>query len=121
MQRRYLAVMSLAALLLPAAALASDARKPKEEKSKGEILWVGEDRLQLKTKKGAVTVLLTKESRITMGKAELPTAALKQGTEVTVVGTPQPNGEIIAREIQLPSPAAPAQMTMPSGHSGHSH
>lgn len=121
MQKRYLAVLSLAALLLPAAVLAADVRKPKEGKSKGEILSVGEDRLQLKTKKGAVTVVLTKESRITMRKAEVPSAALRQGTKVTVVGTPQPNGEIIAREIQLPSPAAPAQMTMPSGHSGHSH
>lgn len=121
MNRRYLVVLSLAVLLLPGAVLAADARKPKEEKSKGEILSVGEDRLQLKTKKGAVTVLLSEKPRITMGGVEMPPAALKQGAKVTVVGTTQPSGEIIAREIQLPSLAAPAQMTMPSGHSGHSH
>jgi hypothetical protein len=56
-----------------------------------------------------------------MGGAEMPPAALKQGVRVTVVGTIQPTGEIVAREIQLPAPAAPMQSTMPSGHSGHAH
>ena len=121
MTRRSLAILSLAALLLPGALLAAGARKPKEEKSKGEIVSVGADRVQLKTKKGAVTVLLNERSRITMGGADMPPAALKQGAKVTVVGTAQPGGEIVAREIQLPAPSAPAQMTMPSGHGGHQH
>ena len=120
MQRRYLAVLSLTALLLPGAVLAG-AGKPKEEKSKGEIVSVGEDRLQLKTKKGAVTVLLTQKPRIVMGGAEMSPAVLKQGIRVTVVGAAQPTGEIVAREIRLPAPVAPLQPTMPSGHSGHAH
>jgi hypothetical protein len=119
MQRRYMAVLSLAALLLQGAVLA--AGKPKEEKTKGDVVSVGADRLSLKTKKGSVTVLLTQKSRIVMGGAEMPPAALKQGVRVTVVGTIQPTGEIVAREIQLPAPAAPMQSTMPSGHSGHAH
>ncbi|MBN9659081.1 MAG: hypothetical protein J0H49_12930 [Acidobacteria bacterium] len=119
MQRRYMAVLSLAALLLPGAVLA--AGKPKEEKTKGDVVSVGADRLSLKTKRGSVTVLLTQKSRIVMGGAEMPSAALKQGVRVTVVGTIQPTGEIVAREVQLPAPAAPMQSTMPSGHSGHAH
>jgi hypothetical protein len=119
MQRRYMAVLSLAALLLPGAVFA--AGKPKEEKTKGDVVSVGADRLSLKTKKGSVTVLLTQKSRIVMGGAEMPPAALKQGVRVTVVGTIQPTGEIVAREVQLPAPAAPMQSTMPSGHSGHAH
>ena len=121
MTRRSVAILSLTALLLPGALLAAGAQKPKEEKSKGNVVSVEADRLQLKTKKGTVTVLLSEKSRITMGGAELPPAALKQGVKVTVVGTAQPGGEIIAREIQLPAPSAPAQMSMPSGHGGHQH
>ena len=119
MQRRYIAALSLVVLLLPGAVLA--AGKPKEEKTKGDVVSVGEDRLSVKTKKGRVTILLTQKSRIVMGGAEMPLAALKQGARVTVVGTAQPTGEIVAREIQLPMTAAPMQSTMPSGHSGHSH
>lgn len=121
MPRRIFAVLSLTALLIPGMALAAASGKAKEQKTKGELVSVGEDRLQLKTKKATVTVLLTQKPRIVMRGAEMSPAALKQGAKVTVVGTTQPNGEIIAREIQLPAPAAPAQMTMPSGHSGHSH
>lgn len=119
MQHRYIAVLSLVALLLPGVALA--AGKPKEEKTKGDVVTVAEDRLSLKTKKGPVTVLLTQKSRIVMGGAEMPLAALKQGARVTVVGTIQPSGEIVAREIQLPAPAAPMQSSMPAGGGGHSH
>ena len=119
MQRRYMAVLSLAVLLLPGAVLA--AGKPKEEKIKGDVVSVGEDKLSVKTKKGPVTIQLTQKSRIVMGGAELPLAALRAGARVTVVGVPQPSGEFVAREIQLPAPPAPMQSTMPSGHSGHSH
>ena len=121
MQRRYFAVLSLIALLIPGMARAAGSGKPKEEKTKGEIVSVGDDRLQLKTKKATVTVLLAQKPRIVMQGAEMSPAALRQGVSVTVVGTAQPSGEIVAREIQLPAPAARAQPTMPSGHSGHSH
>lgn len=119
MQRRLIAVLSLVALLLPGVALA--AGKPKEEKTKGNVVSVGKDKISVQTKKGPVTVLLTQKSRIVMGKMELPLAALKEGARVTVVGVAQPSGEIVAREIQLPAPAAPMQSTMPSGSGGHSH
>ena len=121
MQRRYLTVLSLTALLLSGAALAAGAGKTKEEKSKGEIVSVEADRLQLKTKKGTVTVLLTQKPKIVMGGAEMSPGALKQGVKVTVVGAAQPTGEIVAREIRLPAPVAPIPLTMPSGHSGHAH
>jgi len=121
MQRRRFAVLSLIAMLIPGAALAAASGKQKEEKTKGEIISVGEDRLQIKTKKATVTVLLTQRPRIVMGVAEMPPAALKQGIKVTVLGAAQPSGEIIAREIQLPAPAAAMPMQMPSGSGGHSH
>ena len=121
MQRRCFAVLSLIALSIPGVALAAGSRKPKEEKTKGEIVSVGEDRLQLKTKKATVTVLLTQKPRIVMQGAEMSPAALKQGVRVTVLGAAQPSGEIVAREIQLPAPAGAVQMPMPSGQGGHSH
>ena len=121
MQRRCFAVLSLIALLIPGMALAAASGKPKEEKTKGEIVSVSEDRLQLRTKKATITVLLTQKPRIVMQGAEMSPAALKQGVKVTILGAAQPSGEIIAREIQLPAPAAAVQAPMGSGHSGHSH
>lgn len=121
MQRRCLTVLSLIALLIPGMALAAGSGKPKEEKTKGEIVSVGEDRLQLKTKKLTVTVLLTQKPRIVMAGAEMAPAALKQGVKVTVLGAVQPSGEIIAREIQLPAPVSAVPMQMPSASGGHSH
>jgi hypothetical protein len=122
MQRRCFGILSLIALSIPGVALAAASGKPQEEKIKGEIVSVGEDRLQLKTKKATVTVLLTQKSRIVMQGAEMPPAALKQGTKVTVLGTTQPSGEIAAREIQLPAPATASHMPMSSGQGGgHSH
>lgn len=121
MQRRCFAVLSLIALLIPGMALAAGSGKPKEEKTKGEIVSVGEDRLQLKTKRATVTVLLTQKPRIVMRGAEMSPAALKQGVKVTVLGVVQSSGEIVAREIQLPAPAAAVQSPMRPGHSGHSH
>lgn len=121
MRYRCFVVLSVIVLSISGVALAADSGKPKEQKTKGEIVAVGEDRLQLKVKKATVTVLLMQKSRIVMQGAEMSPAALKQGGRVTVVGTVQPSGEIVAREIQLPAPAAAVQMPVPSGHSGHSH
>ena len=121
MQRRYFAALSLIAVLIPGAAFAAASGKPKEEKTNGEIVSLGDDRLQIKTKKATVTVLLTQKPRIVMDGAEMPPAALKQGVKVTILGAMQPSGEIIAREIRLPSPVSVVPMQMPSGAGGHSH
>jgi hypothetical protein len=61
MQRRYFAVLSLIALSIPGMARAASSGKPKEEKTKGEIVSIGDDRLQLKTKKATVMVLLAQK------------------------------------------------------------
>lgn len=119
MTRRSVALMAMAALLLPAGVAAAGAKKPKDPETKGEIVGVADDRLQLKTKKGTVTVLLTQKPRIAMGQAEVSAAALKRGMKVTVVGKAEDSGEIVAREIRLP--ASHPQTPMPTGHSGHAH
>ncbi|MBL0158904.1 MAG: hypothetical protein IPP47_17615 [Bryobacterales bacterium] len=113
--------MSLIAALIAGAAFAAASGKPKEEKTKGEIISVGEDSLQIKTKKATITVILTQKPSIVMDGAQMPPAALKRGVKVTVLGAAQPSGEIIAREIQLPAPASAMPMQMPSGSGGHSH
>ncbi|MBI4905167.1 MAG: hypothetical protein HY820_16145 [Acidobacteria bacterium] len=121
MTRRSLTVMAMAALLLPAGVAAAGSNKPKDQKTNGEIVGVGDDRLQLKTKKGTVTVLLTQKPRIAMGETEVSASALKRGMKVTVVGKFEDSGEIVAREIRLPAPPTNPQTPMPSGHSGHAH
>ncbi|MEK7751806.1 MAG: DUF5666 domain-containing protein [Acidobacteriota bacterium] len=108
-------------MLLPGLSLAKDAKKPKEQKTSGEVVAVAGDRLELKTKKGTVTVLLTGKPKIAMGDAEISLAALRNGAKVTVVGITQASGEIVAREIRLPAPAASPQQPPQSGHGGHAH
>lgn len=124
MKRRHITLLALAAMLLPGLSLAKDAKKPKEQKTSGEVVAVAGDRLELKTKKGTVTVLLTGKPKITMGGAEISLAALRNGAKVTVVGITQASGEIVAREIRLPAPFAPSaspQQPSQSGHGGHAH
>jgi len=124
MKRRHVTLLALAAMLLPGLSLAKDAKKPKEQKTMGEVVAVAGDRLELKTKKGIVAVLLTGKPRIGMGDAEVSPAALRKGAKVTVVGITQASGEIVAREIRLPAPAAQSaspQQPSQSEHSGHAH
>ena len=121
MKRRHFTLLAVAAMLLPGLSLPRDAKKPKEQETKGEVVAVAGDRLELKTRKGIVAVLLTGKPRIGMGDAEVSPAALRKGAKVTVVGITQASGEIVAREIRLPAPAAPPQQPSQSGHSGHAH
>lgn len=121
MTRRFLALLIPAGLLFSAVVATAGSKKPKDPETKGEIVGVADDRLQLKTKKGTVTVLLNQNSRFAMGGTEVPASALKRGMKVTVVGQAWDSGEIVAREIRLPAPTQPPPTRMPSGHSGHSH
>lgn len=121
MKRRHFVLVTGAALLLTAEVAAADSKKQKDQKTKGEIVGVGDDRLQLKTKKGALTVLLTQKLRVSMGEAEVSVSTLQRGMKVTIVGPIEGSGEIVAREIRLPAPPTPPQTPIPSGHSGHAH
>lgn len=120
MTRRSLTLVAMAALLLPAEVATAGSKKPKDQKTNGEIVEIGDDRLQLKTKKGTVTVLLIQKPRVAMGDTEVSASALRRGVKVTVVGIVDDSGGIMAREIRLPAPANP-RTPVPSGHSGHAH
>ena len=113
--------MAMTNLLLPAALATAGSNKAKDQKANGEIIAIGDDRLQLKTKKGTVAILLTQKPRIAMGDTEVSVSALRRGMKVTVVGKADDSGVILAREIRLPAPATNSQAPMPSGHSGHAH
>lgn len=121
MTRRSLALLITAGLLFSAVVATAGSKKPKDPETKGEIVGVADDRLQLKTKKGTVTVLLNQNPRFAMGGTEVSASALKRGMKATVVGHTKDSGEIVAREIRLPAPAQPLQTQMPPGHSGHAH
>lgn len=121
MTRSAFALIAMAALLLPAGATAAGPKKPKDPETKGEIVQVADDRLELKSKQGKVTVLLSQKPRISMGEAEVSVSTLQRGMKVTVVGPVEGSGEIVAREIRLPAPPTPPQTPIPSGHSGHAH
>lgn len=121
MTRSAFGLITMAALLLPAGATAADAKKPKDPETKGEIVQVAGDRLELKSKKGKVTVLLSQKPRISMGEAEVSVATLQRGMKVTVVGPFEGPGEIVAREIRLAAPTTNPQAPMPSGQKGHAH
>ena len=92
------------ALLTPSIARAHDPNKHKGKGTKGEIVSVAEDRIELKTSTGAQTVTITDKTKFERGSDQVTKADLKKGDHVTVFGTKLATGELVAREILLASP-----------------
>lgn len=111
-------------LLAPLAASAHDAKLHKGKQTKGEILAVAGDRLEMKVGKRNITVLLNEKPKIEVNGAEATSAALAKGQKVAVSGTTLATGEIVAKEVLVQSSRSPAALntgSSPSGHSGHQH
>jgi hypothetical protein len=113
MNRRLFAVLVLAGLVLPAISVAHDPSLHKGRATTGEILSVSDDRFQIKTEKGSVTVLLSGNPKVEKGDRQGSIGDLKKGIRATVFGTTLGSGELVAREIVLPG--------SDSNRNGHKH
>ncbi len=89
------------ALLLAAAGLAHDPSKHKGRATKGEVVSVAGDRLELRTAAGLKAVTLNEKTKYERGDQIAAKADLKAGEQVTVFGTTLATGELVAREVLL--------------------
>jgi len=121
--KRQFATLFLIGLATAAVLNAHDPSKHKGRPTKGEIVSISEDRLELKTDKGTTKVLLTEKPKIERGDTVSSIADLKKGQQVTVFGTTLASGEVVAREIVVAGGATRKRGHPPSegGHSSHGH
>jgi len=95
------------ALLIPSIAPAHDPSKHKGKGTKGEIVSMTGDRIELKTSAGAQAVTINDKTKFERGNDQVTKADLKKGDQVTVFGTKLATGELVARQILLASPEQP--------------
>ena len=115
MQRTFrLVALATVSLLTPALVLAHDASKHKGKATTGEITTVSNDRFEMKTTTGNVTVAFSTKTKFEHGNQVVDKTHLKQGEKVSVIGTKLPNGELVAREVLLGTSA-------PVDHSAMKH
>jgi len=122
MHRTRIATLFLAGFIVPFSANGHDPSQHKGRATKGEVVSVANDRLELKTAAGVKTVLITEKTKFERGDRAAALADLKKGESITVMGTTLASGEVAAREVLLkPSVARGSQ---PAGHkekAGHKH
>ena len=98
-----------AALMLTAAfaltahlpASAHDKSLHKGKATVGEITEVSSSSFEMKTDKGAVTVLLSDQTKLESGDAKADKSNLVQGVKVQVYGSKLSGGKIAAREVRI--------------------
>jgi hypothetical protein len=103
MNRKLSIALLFAVLLAPSLARAHDPSKHKGKGTKGEIVSIAGDRIELKTPSGAQTVTIDDKTKFEKGREPAAKADLKKGDQVTVFGTKLATGELVAREV-LPAP-----------------
>ena len=108
--RKLSSILLFLALFIPSIARAHDPSKHKGKGTKGEIVSIANDRIELKTSAGVKTVTITDKTTFGRGSEKISKADLKKGEQVTVFGTKLATGELVAQEVMLASPES---------HEGH--
>jgi len=101
MHRKIIATLFIAGLIVPFSANGHDPSKHKGKATKGEVVSVANDRVELKTADGVKTVLITDKTKFERGDQAASLADLKKGDSITVMGTTLASGELAAREVLL--------------------
>lgn len=108
--RKLSSILLFLALLIPSIVRAHDPSKHKGKGTKGEIVSIANDRIELKTSGGAKTITITHKTTFERGSEKVSKAELKNGDQVTVFATKLATGELVAQEVLLASPES---------HEGH--
>ena len=98
--QRYFFATFLAISLLGA----HDARLHKGKATTGEVVSVSEDKMEVKTATGPLTVTLNNKTKYEHGTKAAAKSHLQKGQRVSVFGTKLPTGELVAREIVIAAP-----------------
>lgn len=107
MFQKLLATLILTGFMGAAVLMGHDPSQHKGTPTKGEVVSIAGDRIQVKTDKGMKTIILNDKTTFERGKAKASLSDFKKGDRVAILGTTLASGEIVAREVLLDS-AAPA-------------
>jgi len=106
MYRGMFLAMALVGLIGTSSVQAHDASLHKGKPTKGEVVSLADDGLKLKTATGTTAVTFRDETKFERGEKKARREDIKEGDQLTVFGTKLPTGELVAREVLLPTAGA---------------
>lgn len=107
MFHKLLATLILTGFMGAAVVWAHDPSQHKGTPTKGEVLSIAADRIEVKTDKGVKAITVNGKTTFERGKTKTSLSGFKKGDRVAVFGTTLASGEIIAKEVLLDN-SAPA-------------
>jgi ribosomal protein S1 len=116
MLRKLFATLILTGFIGTTVMMAHDPSQHKGTPSKGEVISIAGDRMEVKTDKGVKTVVLNDKTSFERGKAKAAASDFKKGDRVAVLGTTLASGEIVAKEVLLDTGAPAAGQKHDSSH-----
>src|SRR5262245_9059974 len=113
MAHRILLALVLIGFLGASSASAHDVSLHKGKPTVGKVTSLADNGVKLQTDKGPVTVTWQEKTVFERGDAQAPPQEIHQGDRLTVFGTKLPSGDLVAREVLLPTAHAQRE---PSEH-----
>ena len=101
MFRKLFATLILAGFVGTTAMMAHDPSQHKGTPTKGEVISIAGDRIEVRTDKGVKTITLNDKTTFERGKAKASVSDFKKGDRIAVLGTTLASGEIVAKEVLL--------------------
>jgi len=109
--------LALMGLLGAAPAYAHDASLHKGKPTVGKVASLSENGVSLETARGTTLVTFQDKTKFERGDAQAAAKEIQTGDQLTVFGTKLPSGELVAREVLLPS--ANAKSATHTEHTPH--
>ncbi len=106
MSHTVFSALALAAVLTGSAAYAHDASLHKGKPTVGTVESRSEKGVTLKTARGTTPVTFQDKTKFERGEAQASPQEIQPGDQLTVFGTKLPSGEMVAREVLLPTTKA---------------
>jgi hypothetical protein len=101
---KLITTMLAISLLIQPLASAHDASLHKGKATTGEVVSVSDDKMEMKTPTGPVTITLNAKTKYEHGSKAAAKSHLQKGQQVSVFGTKLPTGELVAKEIVIAAP-----------------
>jgi hypothetical protein len=95
--------LALTSVLGVGSAYAHDASLHKGKPTVGKVASLSENGVNLKTARGTTPVTFQDKTKFERGDAQVSVKEIQTGDQLTVFGTKLPSGELVAREVLLPS------------------
>jgi len=118
MFQKLFATLLLTGFMGTAVLMAHDPSQHKGTPTKGEVMSVAGDRIEVKTDKGVKTITVTDKTTFERGKVKASLSEFRKGDRVAIFGTTLASGEIVAKEVLLETGAPTAA---PKHEQGHKH